>query len=704
LPSLERPLILVIVYFRVLVPALVAAGLLACDQPSVDAGASPPGQAAPARELSAPPPKPESNPKASSKYTRKERPLPAFSGWTLDDEKLAISSLIGKRLVIFFFTPGVEEAPIVAEAVTNLTGFRGKYNFEIVGIAAGSDRETARKFAQQQGLDFPVIDDSSAAIARRLGLGVPIAILGVDAEGYFTFGLGQFPTTGPDGVKVAEDALRTSLRLPALAKESVPEFGTRPVAPTFSGDVLDGDEPFDLAAQRGRPVVLIFFLYTCPHCHEAMASMKKILAEMPENQRPVLVGVEATGRTAVVREKLANLGLDFFPVLFDRDGDIRNLYGVFGSVPDIFLIDAQGHIAARIEGWREETDLPLLRMRLAQLAGVEVPLLLRSKGYSGNDNCGVCHESEHTTWMLTRHAQAFNTLVKHGEASDPECVGCHVVGYEEPGGFEGAIETPYLEHVGCETCHGRGGPHLSPDLVEDGDYAPVCVSCHDAKHSLGFDYATFLPRVSHEANEHLLSLPLEEKRKRLEQLGVRRSNLLPNTAEIVGSDACESCHEKEFATWLKSGHAHAGATLLSAKEGFDAGCLKCHTTAIGREGGFPSDGALETHLDLGRVGCESCHGPGGDHVGEEAPRIGTIVSLGDKCHSCVVLKLCGGCHDEANDPGFEFSIQERIEKQRHGTIEPGTGEPKDASALLFRRPPGAAEGLDAAAHALNERG
>jgi hypothetical protein len=44
-------------------------------------------------------------PKAAHERERSERPLPAFSGWTLDGEHLEISSLIGKRLVIWFFNP-----------------------------------------------------------------------------------------------------------------------------------------------------------------------------------------------------------------------------------------------------------------------------------------------------------------------------------------------------------------------------------------------------------------------------------------------------------------------------------------------------------------------------------------------------------------------------------------------------------------------
>jgi hypothetical protein len=148
----------------------------------------------------------------------------------------------------------------------------------------------------------------------------------------------------------------------------------------------------------------------------------------------------------------------------------------------------------------------------------------------------------------------------------------------------------------------------------------------------------------------------------------------------VGSDACESCHSSEFATWQKGAHAHAGSTLLAAEGGFANDCVKCHSTGYGRPGGFPEGGALDRNLDLGRVGCESCHGPGGDHIGADATKIGSILSLGDKCDSCVILQICGSCHDEANDPGFEFEVVEKIDVQRHGTIEPGTGKPKSADA------------------------
>jgi peroxiredoxin/nitrate/TMAO reductase-like tetraheme cytochrome c subunit len=615
------------------------------------------------------------------KQPRRERPLPNFSGRTLEGERLEVSSMLGKRLVIFFFNPEVKAATAATRAVGEISKLRGKYNFDILGIATGSDRETTVSFTKENGVDFRVLDDSSAAIARRMGLRQPMALIGVDSDGYILFGIQQFMSQAPNAERAIEIQIREALRLPPLASTSEPALGNRPVAPLFTVDILDSQERFDLAAHRGGAVVLIFFLHTCSHCHQTLAFFRKALAELPDDKRPKLVGIEITGRTGAVRRALKDRSLDFFPVAFDDDGSIQGKYGVFGGVPDTFFIDAKGRIAARVQGWDPQTDEPLARMRMARLSGAPVPMLLRKSGFSGNEVCGICHELEQETWLFTKHAGAYDTLVKHGATNDEECVSCHVVGYSEPGGFKSAKQTPDLENVGCESCHGRGGPHLSPDFAPDGDYSSACATCHTPKHSLGFEYATFNPRISHKANAHVTKLSLQERQALLEEIGTRR-DVLPTNAQHVGSEPCRDCHESEYETWAAGPHAAAVATLSKAGKNSNADCLACHTTGFGRPGGFPRDGVVESHNDLARVGCESCHGPGGEHVKQDAVRIGNIVSLGDKCDSCVILQICGSCHDEANDPGFEFEVIEKIEAQRHGTIEPGTGKPKvEATAI-----------------------
>ncbi|HXV35886.1 MAG TPA: multiheme c-type cytochrome [Myxococcota bacterium] len=677
----------------------VLGALIACgDAAPGDAAAPAERDAAPAEPSQAA--APDSSPHRAAKPAEKrairprnERPLPNFSGQTLDGKPLGVSSLLGKRLLIYFFNPEVPAAPDATRAVVAVSKFRGKHNFEILGVATGSSRETAQAFAQKHAIDFSVLDDSSAAIAQRIGLRQPMTILGVDADGYVTFGIQHFTTHAPDPEQAIEGQIREALRLPPLAAPTQPLLGSRPPAPPFAVDVLDSEERFELAAQRGKPVILIFFLHTCPHCHETLAFLRGALDEIPADKRPALIGIEITGRTEAVRRELKARKLDFFRVAFDDDHSIQNQYGVFAGVPDTFFIDAQGRIAARVKGWDAQRDAPLARMRIAKLSGAPVPMLLRKTGYSGSDACGVCHEMEQETWLFTQHAHAFDTLVKHGAAANAECIGCHVVGYSEPGGFASSAQTPELENVGCESCHGRGGPHLSPGVPAGGDYSVTCAACHTPEHSLGFEYASFHPKISHVANAHIAKLSLEEREALLESLGGIRE-VLPTGAEHVGSEACRACHASEYETWAASPHARAVATLAEAGKSGDADCLACHTTGFGRPGGFSKDLAADAQSDLARVGCESCHGPGADHVAPDAPKAGTIVSLGDKCDSCVILQICGSCHDDVNDPGFEFEVLEKIELQRHGTIEPAQGKPKHEGAQRLEPNRESAQQLD----------
>jgi len=644
-----------------------AAAKPAAPDPPVDA----PKPAPPAAKAETPPPP-----------ARREPPLPSFSGLTLEGKLFAASDLLGKRALLFFFNPEVAEAGPAADAVARIASLRAEQNFAIAGVAVGAGGSAAQKFASEHGLDFPIVDDSSGEITARIGLRAPVALVGVDPDGYVVFFHGSIaPGEVPDAVAVVESQLRESLRLPAASKGLEPTLGTRAKAPTFTAKQLYDGSAFDLASLRGKPVVLIFFLSTCPHCHHALEFLKAELPKLPEASRPQLIGISVHGAADAVKSQLAADGLDFFPVLADDDHAVRGKYGVVAGVPDIFFIDPSGAIATRIQGWRDDRDPALARMWLAKLAGQTPPLLLHATGYSGSEVCAVCHEPQHATWELTQHAGAFGTLVRHSAAAKPECVGCHVVGWQKTGGYTISPPTPHLEDVGCENCHGRGGPHQSPEFAKKTDYQTVCVTCHDAKHSLGFDYATFLPKISHKENAALAALPLEEKQKILAALGKPRSPLLPTTAAYVGSQACQSCHTGEFETWSKQPHAQSLASLEKKDAVSKNECLACHTTAFGKNGGFPKGGKAADHADLARVGCETCHGPGGDHIGPNAARVGTIISLTDKCDSCVILQICGTCHDQANDPGFEFAVKQKIELQKHGTKPPAAMGPAPSAGL-----------------------
>jgi peroxiredoxin len=597
-----------------------------------------------------------------------ERPVPAFEGTTLAGTKLAMRDLLGARIVLFFFNPEISAAAPVSTAVNNLAAQSGDHNFRVVGIGVGSDASKLSRFVTAQELIFPVIDDSDAEITRQLRLQAPMAVIGIDADGYMSFGMGGFPADG-DIVAYTEKELRGHLRLPELAESG--SLYAYPEAPELGVIALSNGEPLTTKELEGRAAIVIFFLHTCPHCHKALEAIKGILASTPEAQKPRLVAISIQNAPAAIRKSLKDLGLDYFDPYLDPGGKATERWGVTGGVPVVTVLDPNGLIRHRSQGWNGSRDGGMLRMQVARAAGTQAPMLLDPKGYSGNDVCGVCHEQEYATWHYTKHATAFNTLVTHAADRRTDCIECHVVGFGETGGYDFARRPPHLENVGCESCHGRGGPHLSPGFVpteannQTKDYAQVCGTCHNQTHSLGFEYSTFQPRVSH---KEIAALSDAERSVLLEGGGPRR-DLLPTQSDYVGSNACQSCHTKEFETWQASPHGHAVATLESKDKAGEAECLQCHTTAYGRTGGFLPNEPVASQPDLARVGCESCHGPGGDHIGESDKRVGTILSLGDKCDSCVILKVCGTCHDDENDPGFQFKVEERIDAQRHGTIE-----------------------------------
>ena len=76
--------------------------------------------------------------------------------------------------------------------------------------------------------------------------------------------------------------------------------------------------------------------------------------------------------------------------------------------------------------------------------------------YLGWKACAECHEDVASSWQKTRHALAFEHLKNDGKEGVPGCVRCHVVRFDEDGGFIDMDLTPELAGVQCESCHGPG--------------------------------------------------------------------------------------------------------------------------------------------------------------------------------------------------------------------------------------------------------
>jgi hypothetical protein len=111
-------------------------------------------------------------------------------------------------------------------------------------------------------------------------------------------------------------------------------------------------------------------------------------------------------------------------------------------------------------------------------------------GYVGLSVCGHCHAPAVAVWNHTWHAHAYGTLRSEGREFDLECVGCHVTGYERPGGSN-ATHVDKLQSVQCEVCHGPGSKHVA-DPIDEGAIlakpdAARCLDCHHSPHVEQFD-------------------------------------------------------------------------------------------------------------------------------------------------------------------------------------------------------------------------
>jgi hypothetical protein len=115
--------------------------------------------------------------------------------------------------------------------------------------------------------------------------------------------------------------------------------------------------------------------------------------------------------------------------------------------------------------------------------------------YVGSDTCGSCHTEEHAWWRTTLHGHAYRTLEERHKEFNLDCVGCHVTGYERPGGST-VSHVGELADVGCENCHGPGSLHAADPAgaavnVHREVTEEVCLHCHTPEHSDRFVYDVY---------------------------------------------------------------------------------------------------------------------------------------------------------------------------------------------------------------------
>ena len=120
-----------------------------------------------------------------------------------------------------------------------------------------------------------------------------------------------------------------------------------PKPPTFKLPAVGGGE-CDLAAQKGKVVLLEFWSFRCPYCRKEVAELKKVGSKI-DPKKVVIFSVHSFGG-ARMEPQLTKF--DFGPnvkvCMGDRDiikkyKELPKPYGIHG-VPHMLLLDKTGHI------------------------------------------------------------------------------------------------------------------------------------------------------------------------------------------------------------------------------------------------------------------------------------------------------------------------------------------------------------------------
>jgi len=139
------------------------------------------------------------------------------------------------------------------------------------------------------------------------------------------------------------------------------------------------------------------------------------------------------------------------------------------------------------------------------------------QAFVGTHVCGECHTTAMAIWEGSRHAEATADIIKppkeRGDIArhfDPECLSCHVTGWNPQEYFpyaSGYLSLEKSEHLvgnGCENCHGPGSQHAAAELgdidvsdeIRDQYRSAMrlplekardkCLECHDLDNSPDF--------------------------------------------------------------------------------------------------------------------------------------------------------------------------------------------------------------------------
>lgn len=209
--------------------------------------------------------------------------------------------------------------------------------------------------------------------------------------------------------------------------------------------------------------------------------------------------------------------------------------------------------------------------------------------------CGNCHVGQQAEWILTGHADAWETLENSG-SSQAFCEGCHTVSErgnetEASVGWTATGDERYYD-VQCESCHGPGLTHVqNPDA----------------------------------------SAPL--------------ASIRADTAATNGCGECHSgAHHPFVEEWAESAHGQVNAYPAGRPE-----CASCHTAQAALAAFGERADYVEKDGEALPLVCAVCHDP---HGGTNDPAEAHAGQLRFPVRNAPSIEehLCAQCHDRRAQP------------------------------------------------------
>jgi cytochrome c biogenesis protein CcmG, thiol:disulfide interchange protein DsbE len=155
------------------------------------------------------------------------------------------------------------------------------------------------------------------------------------------------------GVAVSRAALLFALSLCAACASSQYHPLVGHAAPEIiSAEALGGDGPTTLKAAQGKVVILDFWATFCEPCKKSFPKYQEIVDQFPGDV--VVLAVSTDEPADATKEQILAFAKKHhatFPIIWDKDGSVRAMYGYPARLPSTFLIDRTGTVRYLYSGY-----------------------------------------------------------------------------------------------------------------------------------------------------------------------------------------------------------------------------------------------------------------------------------------------------------------------------------------------------------------